>query len=188
MTMTASAMIGELLTLSMMAVALGMDAFSIGLGMGMLPLRVKQIFTIGLTIGVFHVVMPLLGMLIGKVLSSHFGEIATIIGGVLLLVLGLQMIRSSFQEDDKPFVMPVGFGLILFSLTVSLDSFSVGLSLGIVGARVLLTIALFGLASMILTWLGLLLGQKVQHWFGTYSETIGGCVLLAFGIKLLFPL
>ncbi|RBW68713.1 manganese efflux pump MntP family protein [Bacillus taeanensis] len=186
--MTASAMLGELLTLSMMAVALGMDAFSIGLGMGMISLRSKQIFIIGLTIGIFHVFMPLFGMLIGKVLSSHFGEIATLVGGALLLLLGGQMIRSSFQEDDKPFVMPVGFGLILFSLSVSLDSFSVGLSLGIVGARVFLTIALFGLASTGLTWLGLLLGQKVQKWFGTYSEAIGGCVLLAFGIKLLFPL
>ena len=36
--------IGELITLSIMAFALGMDAFSVGLGMGMVKLRKKQIF------------------------------------------------------------------------------------------------------------------------------------------------
>ncbi|MDM5340810.1 manganese efflux pump MntP family protein [Fictibacillus enclensis] len=180
--------IGEWLTLWVMSFALGMDAFSIGLGMGMLRLRMKQIIKIGVVIGLFHMGMPLGGLMLGKQISSHFGGIAAIIGGCLLLLLGFQMIRSSFKPENEPFVTPVGFGLLLFALSASLDSFSVGLSLGIYGAKIVLTIFMFGLMSMLLTWCGLMMGRKVQNWLGSYSEALGGLILLAFGIKLLFPL
>ncbi|KDE31150.1 manganese efflux pump [Bacillus altitudinis MN12] len=179
---------GELLTLSIMAFALGMDAFSVGLGMGMIQLRFRQILYIGLVIGIFHMFMPLFGMLTGQLLSGWLGLLATYIGGALLLVLGLQMIIASIRKEDKPFIAPVGAGLVLFATSVSLDSFSVGLSLGIYGSRVLMTILLFGFFSMMLTWLGLLLGKQVRSWVGSYSGVLGGLILLAFGIKLLFPL
>lgn len=179
--------LGEFLTLFMMAFALGMDAFSVGLGMGLIKLKLKQIFYIGLTIGIFHIWMPLAGMVIGRVLSHQFGTIAVYAGGLLLIVLGIQMIVSSFKEDETAMLTPKGYGLFIFALSVSLDSFSVGLSLGIYGARTIITIIMFGAVSMILTWIGLLLGKRVQKWFGRYSEALGGSILLAFGLKLLFP-
>lgn len=179
-------MVGEFMTLLLMAIALGMDAFSVGLGMGMIKLRLRQIFYIGVTIGIFHIVMPLGGMVIGKVLSEEFGSIATLIGGLLLVMLGLQMMFSSFKNEEGPMISPVGAGLFIFALSVSLDSFSVGLSLGIYGARTMLTILLFGAVSMLLTWMGLIFGRKLQGWLGSYSEALGGSILLGFGIKLLF--
>ncbi|KSU88807.1 hypothetical protein A2U94_05880 [Bacillus sp. VT 712] len=186
--MDISGLISELITLVIMAFALGMDAFSVGLGMGLVRLRFRQIFYIGVIIGLFHIWMPLLGMFIGKLLSDKLGMLATYGGGVLLLILGIQMIYSSFKRDEEPFIKPVGWGLMIFALSVSLDSFSVGLSLGIFGARTFLTIMIFGVVSMLLTWLGLLLGRRVQGWLGSYSEALGGSILLAFGIKLLFQL
>jgi manganese efflux pump family protein len=186
--MISTALIGQFMTLLIMAFALGMDAFSVGMGMGMLELRLKQIGKIGLVIGLFHVIMPLGGILIGEFLSDHFGGWPGIAGGVLLLLLGAQMIFSSFQAEEAPLVQPIGFGLIIFALSVSLDSFSVGLSLGIYKAKVILTIVLFGLVSMILTWAGLLIGKKFQKVLGSYSEVLGGCILFAFGLKLLLQL
>lgn len=181
-------MIGEFMTLCMMAFALGMDAFSIGLGMGFFRLRLRQMFYIGFTIGLFHIVMPLLGMIVGRFLSQQFGGIASYIGGALLLILGVQMIVTSFKQESDPLISPVGIGLLFFALSVSLDSFSVGLSLGIYGARTLVTIVLFGIFSMWLTWLGLLLGRRFQKWLGIYGEMLGGSILFMFGVKLLFPI
>lgn len=180
-----TAVAGELLTLILMAFALGMDAFSVGLGMGMFNLRLRQIFKIGITIGIFHVWMPLLGMIAGKFLSNQFGTIATYIGGGLLLVLGVQMIWSSFKKEDSSVITPVGFGLMVFAFSVSLDSFSVGLTLGIYQAKTVLVLVCFGIAATILTWCGLLVGRKVQNFIGPYSEALGGSILLAFGLKLL---
>ncbi|WP_078556977.1 manganese efflux pump MntP family protein [Bacillus alkalicellulosilyticus] len=171
-----------------MATALGMDAFSIALGMGMIGLRYKQIFQIGVTIGAFHVLMPLIGIMAGKLISQHFGMLATMIGGGLLVFLGLQMAYSSLKsEEESRMASPEGIGLLVFAITVSLDSFSAGLSLGVLGAKTVLTVLSFGVMSMLLAWAGLLTGSKFKGIIGSYGELLGGCILLGFGIKLLIP-
>lgn len=182
-----SSVIGEIMTLSVMTLALGMDAFSVSLGMGMYRMRLKQILKIGIMIGLFHMWMPLLGMVTGRFLSSRFREFAIILGGGLLFFLGLHMFWSSLKEkEDKSIMAPIGLGLLLFSFSVSLDSFSVGLSLGMIGAKTIFVLIFFGVGACLLSWLGLLLGRRVQGWFGTYSLALGGSILMAFGLKLLF--
>ncbi|MBP3952778.1 manganese efflux pump MntP family protein [Bacillus suaedae] len=170
-----------------MACALGMDAFSVSLGMGMLGLRLRQIFRIGVVIGMFHIIMPLLGIIAGRLLSSYFGMIANLIGGGLLLLIGLQMIVSAFKSEDEPAIKPVGFGLIIFALSVSVDSFSAGLSLGMLGAKTIVAVGLIGFMSMLLSWLGLIMGAKFQNLVGSYGEVLGGFILLGFGVKLILP-
>lgn len=183
-------MISEMIAISIMAFALGMDAFSLGIGMGMAGLRYRHIFNIGITIGMFHVIMPLLGIGVGKFLSKHFGTIALLIGGAVLLILGFQMLLSAFSKTESATrsYQPIGWGLIVFALSVSIDSFSVGLSLGMVGAKTIVTVLSIGFFSMFLSWFGLILGKKVQNYIGMYGELLGGCILIAFGIKLLFPI
>ncbi|RKQ34385.1 manganese efflux pump MntP family protein [Oceanobacillus halophilus] len=177
--------IGEIISLLFMAFALGMDAFSVSLGMGMQQLRLKRIAIIGLAIGLFHIMMPFIGILLGKFISEGIGDFATIAGGVLLLGIGAQMIINAFIQDTKQLIEPVGFGLLVVALTVSLDSFSVGLGLGMSGAKTALAIMMFGAASTILTWTGLLLGRKVRGFLGVYSEILGGSILCGFGINIL---
>lgn len=177
----------EIISLLLMAAALGMDAFSVSLGMGMQKLRLKRIALIGLVIGVFHIFMPFIGILLGHFISQRFDAWAGLAGGLLLLAIGAQMFFSAFQEEDETAMFqPVGLGLILFALTVSLDSFSVGLSLGMSHAKTVLVIGLFGATSMILTWTGLLMGRKVHGFLGSYSELLGGSILAAFGLFFIF--
>ncbi len=186
--MDAAYIIGELITIGAMAFAFSMDSFSLGLGMGMLHLRLKRMALLSILSGLFHMFMPLIGIVIGKALSNHFGDIAVIAGGAMLIVIGLSMGRSAFKFDERhSIIMPYGIGLLLFPITVSLDSISAGLSLGIFGARVAATVALFGLMSTVLTMCGLLLGRKIHHFFGRYSIAMGGAILLAFGVKMLIP-
>lgn len=98
------------------------------------------------------------------------------------------MILSSFKEDENPAFKPEGLGIVMFAISVSLDSFSLGLTLGIFGAQLILSILLFGLFATILTWVGLISGKKMKSMFGKYSEALGGAILLIFGFKLIFPL
>ncbi|WP_170008366.1 manganese efflux pump MntP [Bacillus fonticola] len=177
----------EILMLSVMAFALGMDAFSVGLGMGMFPLRGRQILKIGIVVGLFHVIMPLGGMVTGRFLSDTFGTVATYAGGGLLIILGIQMFIASFRKGEDSLIQPIGFGLIVYAFSVSLDSFSVGLTLGIYGAKTVLTIVCFGIAATLLTWAGLLVGKRVQGFLGSYGEALGGSILFAFGLKLILP-
>ena len=104
----------------------------------------------------------------------------------LMVGIGAQMFFSAFNHEIKKIVQPVGIGLLFLAFTVSIDSFSVGLSLGISGVKTAITLLMFGAVSMILTWCGMLLGRKVRGLVGAYSEFLGGSILCAFGLKILF--
>ena len=178
-------LIGELITIGFMAFALSMDAFSLSIGIGMARLRYKQIAVIGISVGFFHLLMPLIGLLLGKILSQYIGMFAFVIGGSVLILIGLQMLFATLQEERSPVLSPTGFGLILFSISVSIDSFSAGLSLGMLGAKTWVTLVSFGVVSAVLTWVGLILGRKMGNWLGGYSEWFGGTILIAFGVKII---
>ncbi|MHA6250670.1 manganese efflux pump MntP [Oceanobacillus sp. CAU 1775] len=176
----------EITVLIFMAIALGMDAFSVCLGIGMQKLRLKRILWISFVIGSFHIVMPLLGILLGKMIAAPLESYAQLIGGVILFFIGAQMFFGAFKQEKNLLLPPIGFGLFLLALTVSMDSFTVGFGLGVSGFRVILTLFLFGLFSMILSCIALWVGRKVQGFLGRYSELLGGSILCGFGIHILF--
>lgn len=176
----------ELISLLFMAVALGMDAFSVSLGLGMQQIRLKRIALIGLVIGLFHMIMPFFGILLGQAISVRIGELATLFGGLLLVGIGAQMVFSAFNYETKKWMHPAGTGLLFFAVSVSLDSFSVGLSLGMSEVKTAVALLLFGIASTVLTWVGMILGKKVHGLLGAYSEILGGSILFGFGLHILF--
>ncbi|WP_077329350.1 manganese efflux pump MntP [Virgibacillus siamensis] len=178
--------VGELVSLLFMAVALGMDAFSVSLGLGMREIRLKRIAIIGLVIGLFHVLMPFIGILVGQAISEQIGRYAVLAGGLLLIGIGAQMVFSAFNHETRSFVNPVGTGLLVLAFSVSLDSFSVGLSLGMSQVKTVIALLAFGAASMMLTWAGMILGRKVHGLLGVYSEILGGSILCGFGLNMLF--
>ncbi len=169
-----------------MAVAVGMDAFSVSLGMGMQQIRLKRVALIGMVIGLFHILMPFIGIMLGQAISHQVGNMTLLLGGLLLVGIGAQMIFSAFNHETTTIVQPVGFGLLLFALSVSMDSFSVGLSLGMSGMKTAIVLLFFGVASMVLTWTGMLLGKKVHNLLGVYSEILGGSILCGFGLYIIF--
>ncbi len=179
---------GQIITLGIIAMALGMDAFSLGMGLGMRKPSRQQIALISSLIAFFHMLMPLVGIWVGEFLSYYFHHIAVIIGGSLLCFLGLQMFWSSIRDrenaitaDDKTL-----FGIVLFSFSVSLDSLSAGLSLGLFAADRILAILLCGLAGGMMSWLGLHFGRLMGAWIGRYGEIIGGIVLFTLGTQFIF--
>ncbi|MFS0673170.1 manganese efflux pump MntP family protein [Ornithinibacillus sp. 179-J 7C1 HS] len=177
---------GEIISIFIMAIAIGMDAFSVSLGLGMQRIRLKRIAFIGIVIGLFHMIMPFLGIVGGQLISTQTGGWTTLAGGLLLFGIGAHMLFSAFNHEEGKVVQTAGLGLIIFALSVSIDSFSVGLSLGLSGVKTVLTICLFGAASMVLTWAGMIIGRKVHGVLGAYSEILGGSILCGFGLYIIF--
>jgi putative Mn2+ efflux pump MntP len=70
---------GQIITLGIIAMALGMDAFSLGMGLGMRKPSRQQIALISSLIAFFHMLMPLVGIWVGQFLSYYFHHIAVII-------------------------------------------------------------------------------------------------------------
>lgn len=177
---------GQWITLVIMAVALGMDAFSLGIGIGLKGIRRLDIIKISAVIACFHIIMPLMGMFMGNYVSSLLGNVATAVGGGLLLVLGGHMIFSSLRgESVQSFDHRTMWGITIFSLSVSIDSFSVGVSMGMFASDILATVLLFGFFGGLMSVVGLLIGRHVGHTLGGYGEACGGVILFIFGLMFI---
>ena len=158
----------------------------LGIGLGMRGIRIPDMFKLSAVVALFHVLMPLAGMAAGHWMGALLGDVAEAAGGGLLVVLGLHMIYSAWKgEDDYPFKPTQWAGLILFALSVSIDSFSVGISMGLFDSHLLLTVILFGTFGGCISVLGLAIGSRVSASLGGYGEAFGGVILLIFGIKVL---
>jgi putative Mn2+ efflux pump MntP len=178
---------GQFITLFLMAFALGLDAFSLGLGIGMKGIRLLDILKISIVIALFHIFMPLFGFFMGNYLGLLLGGIANTVGGLLLIFLGSHMVYSAIRgEAVKSFDYRTIWGLLLFSFMVSIDAFSVGVSLGMFATDLLLAVLLFGIFGGGMSIVGLLLGRRIGYWVGSYGEAFGGAILFMFGLKFLF--
>ncbi|MNJ36951.1 manganese efflux pump MntP family protein [Paenibacillus fonticola] len=179
--------LGELLTIVLMAVALGMDALSLGLGIGMRGVLRLEMVRIGVMVALFHLLMPLFGIVAGQFAGELLGSLAKYVSGGLLVLLGGHMIWSSLLGNGEQVAdYRSFFGLFLFSLSVSIDSFSVGVSLGMFHSDLLFTVIAFGLFGGLMSVLGLRLGHGVGERLGEYGEAAGGAILLAFGLIFIF--
>lgn len=165
------------------AVSLSMDAFSLSLAYGTLDMEKKYIKNISRTVGIFHFFMPLLGMLIGNIIVKSLPISPSLIVCIVLTFIGLEMIIDTFKKEEiKPMSKK---DILLFALAVSIDSFSVGIGLKILTNNYIICTLLFALTSMIFTYIGLILGKKINHLIGRISTIIGGTILIVIGITYL---
>ncbi|MCL6454668.1 MAG: manganese efflux pump [Alicyclobacillus sp.] len=171
----------------MMAVALGMDAFSLAIGVGLKGITRRRAWVVCLLIGLCHVVLTILGIYTGMLLQGVLGHLAKWLGAFLLFGLGLHMMYSSlFGSREDVRLADQALRLTLFSLSVSLDSLSVGFSLGLRSTAYGLVAALtFGVASCVLCGVGLGIGKRLGGWTGRFGEIFGACILLGYGVHFL---
>lgn len=179
-------LLSEIGSFLFIAIALGMDAFSVSLVLGIQNIRLKIALFLSILIGACHMILPTIGILLGQALLNKIGHVTTILSGLLLFGIGIHMFLGAFSSHEKKAFQLAGFGFILLALSVSIDSFSVGLSFGMSGIHSIIMILLFGFASSFLTLLGLLVGRKIGGMLSTYSELLGGSILIVFGLTVIF--
>ncbi len=178
---------GQLLTLMIMAVAISMDAFSLGIGVGTIGISLRHMLKLSLVIGLAHLLMPLIGILFAQILHRFIGIFASLIGGGVLIVMGLHMIWSALNGEKLVRIVPIhGIALFIFAFSVSIDALSIGFSLGLFSVNTWLTVLLFGFWGMVMSLIGLLIGKHVGYWLGHYGAAIGGIVLCILGLKFIF--
>lgn len=172
-----------------LAVALGADAFSLCVGIGLTGVNRRQILLISVTVLVFHIVMPLAGWFLGEIAGNLVGRAAVIAGSMLLIYLGLKMIWSTWWERGGTEPTRVGFsawGLILMGASVSMDALSVGFTLGAHQVNLLLTAGVIGIVAGLMTAGGLVFGRFLGAWVGGKAQLVGGVILVGIGVRLFF--
>ncbi len=165
------------------AISLSMDAFSLALAYGTLNLNKKDIYKLSLTVGVYHFIMPLLGLFLGSIILKYINN-PNIIVFIILFIIGIQMIYETFKEEDIKNI--VSFKqMLLFGLAVSVDSFSVGIGLNVISKNYLYCSTIFSFFSLTFTYLGLILGRKINNIIGKTSTIIGGLILIIIAFMYL---
>ena len=165
----------------LMAVSLSMDAFSLALVYGTLGMSRKYKVLLALIVGVYHFIMPLLGLFIGEVILSLFHFDYDILVALILSFIGIQMIINSFKKEDVVSALKVS-DLFLFGLAVSIDSFSLGITLPNFEVNYVISPCIFAFVSGIFTFIGLSIGNKIEKLLGRIATIIGGALLTILGI------
>src|SRR5690625_5806312 len=96
-------MIDSIITPLLLALVVGFDAFSVCLGIGLQPLRLKKVASIGLSIGFFHMLMPLVGILVGFFFMGWVTHLADLLIGLLLFGFDAYMTIYTFVDDLRDF-------------------------------------------------------------------------------------
>ncbi len=169
----------------LIAISLSMDAFSLAIAYGTLNLNKKDINVLSLIVGIYHFIMPLIGMFIGNFLIKYLPINIDQLTFLVLFIIGIQMILESFKNSENVKKMNL-IEMIIFGLAVSLDSFSVGIGLKSINYNYILSALIFSFTSFIFTYLGLLFGKKINELIGKISTLFGGITLIIIGICFLF--
>ena len=160
---------------------ISMDAFSLALVYGMVNLTSKQKLTLSIIVGIYHFIMPLIGLNFGIFIDNISFINLHIISSIILIYIGIDLIISK-EEDNNIVTNTLGF--IMFGLSVSIDSLTVGIGLKAITNNYLLAAITFSLTSLIFTYLGLILGNTIGKKVGSYAKTIGGVILIIIAILL----
>ena len=129
----------------MTGVLMGVDALAVYL---VLP-NIKRKMLLALWTGLLHMVFPVIGYFIGGVFHEILGDIGSLLSVILLFCIGLQLLLSD-PKNPKFNISP-----IFLAISVSIDTFSVSLSFGMLKLHIFLFILSAGIGTFVLSYIAL---------------------------------
>ncbi|MHC4644497.1 MAG: manganese efflux pump MntP [Planctomycetota bacterium] len=179
----------ELLTIMLIAVGLAMDAFAVSIvsGSGYRQLQVKHALRMALFFGAFQALMPLVGALAGLAVKTHIENYDHWIAFALLVAVGCKMMYESFKIKSAGATLDPSNLLVLLALAVatSIDALAVGITLSFLVSSLTVAVIIIGLVTFVLSYLGIIIGKKVGHFFESGIEALGGLILITLGLIIL---
>lgn len=177
----------SILSILLTALALAMDAFAVSLSIGMNSKNEKAKIGLkaGLYFGIFQGVMPLIGWALGRSFTNYIVKFDHWIAFILLSVIGGKMIYEAIKEE-KEVVNDLGVKMmLLLSIATSIDALAVGVSFAFLNVNIWLAVSLIGIVTLVMCFIGVIMGTKLGDIFGRKAEIVGGCILILIGLKIL---
>ena len=178
----------ELFEIIAIGVGLAMDAFAVSIckGLSMKKIDWKKAIIIALYFGIFQALMPVLGYFLGSTFSSFVQSVDHWIAFILLAIIGGNMIKDSTDDEvekrnDKVDVKT----MLLLAIATSIDALAVGVTFAFFEVNLLLSISIIGIITFVLSFLGVIIGNKFGDKFQNRAELAGGIVLIIIGLKIL---
>ncbi|MEJ5285972.1 MAG: hypothetical protein CH6_4071 [Candidatus Kapaibacterium sp.] len=169
------------------AFALGLDAFSVAVSAGVFYKKAtpKQKFRLTFHFGLFQFIMPLIGWVVGEETIGILQDYDHWVAFIILSLLGVKIIYES-QKSKKKVQTDISRGLKLVGLSIatSLDAFAVGFSLSLIDGQILFMSIIIGAVAAAMTYIGILIGERLSIRFEKYAGIVGGTILILIGIQI----
>lgn len=184
--------IGEI---CLLGIGLAMDAFAVSIckGLQMRKFQLQQALWIGIFFGGFQAMMPFLGWLLGAMFAEHIMQYSHWIAFILLIFIGGKMLLESIRQKKEPAEEGIGSfdkvdfrELFLLAVATSIDALAVGVTFSMMpDVNIFLAILLIGLITLVISTIGVKIGNLFGDRFEKQAGILGGCILIAIGVKIL---
>jgi len=186
------------ISIFMTGIGLSMDAFAVSLAKGICLKEdeFKNSFKVALFFGGFQALMPLLGWWFGRYFESYIKSFDHWIAFILLVIIGGKMLIEAIKElrsiNDSEIATECERDefsykkLTILAIATSIDALAVGVSFAFLSVSIIPSITIIGITTFVLSFFAVFLGKKLGEYMQSYAEIIGGIILIAIGIKILF--
>ena len=174
--------------LLLLAVGLSMDACAVAICKGACYREVNIGLNLKLAVsfGFFQALMPLIGYFLGSSLKSLIESYDHWIAFVLLALIGANMIREAFGEEEKQNDSFSFRTMFMMAIATSIDALAVGVSFAFMeDVRVVPACVLIGCTTFVISFAGAMLGGRIRFLSPKSAGVLGGIVLIGIGVKLL---
>ena len=175
----------------LIAVGLSMDAFAVALckGLCMRKIHYGHALVIALFFGAFQGLMPLAGWVLGTRLAVFIMPVDHWIAFALLSYIGGKMIWDACHEDGGEAICAEPElelrELTVLAVATSIDALAVGITFAFLGIRILPAAATIAAVAFVLSFGGVVIGNRFGTRFQKKAEVAGGMALILIGIKTL---
>lgn len=178
--------------LLLIGIGLSMDAFAVSICKGLnMKKKVNKVHcaVIALFFGGFQALMPLVGWALGKQFESYITSIDHWIAFVLLVLIGGNMVRESFEKEEGE-VCPQEEKLnikelFLLAIATSIDALAVGITFAFLKVDIISAISIIGVTTFIISIIGVFIGNIFGSKYKDKAELAGGIILILIGAKIL---
>ncbi len=172
--------------LLLIAVSLSMDAFAISIckGLALEKLEKKHMIIVGAYFGGFQALMPIIGYVLGEQVISLIDHVDHWIVFGILGLIGANMIREAFSEEEVTAGLDVKT-MLLLAVATSIDALAIGVSFALMYVRILPSALLIGCTTFSISAFGVYVGSRFGTRYKRGAEILGGVVLIILGTRIL---
>lgn len=173
---------------TVIAMSMSVDAFaaSISKGTAIKKPQLGYAVKIGLIFGVIETITPLIGWVLGYLASNFITAVDHWIAFVILAAVGGKMIHEGLSKAQHEHKTSHKLSvIILTAIGTSIDAMAVGATLALLRIDILLVALMIGMATFIMTTIGMLTGHYIGMKAGKIAEILGGLCLIGIGTTIL---
>jgi putative Mn2+ efflux pump MntP len=161
------------------ALAIGLDVLAVSVGVGLAKIALAARLRLGLAFATSEITMQVVGYELGAGAGRVLGEVGAYAGFALLALVGAFMIRNSLRTaPEKEFDATRGVGLLMTSLSISMDSLGVGVALPATAIPLLPLLVILSITTTAFTFIGLAFGARLGERYERRAERLAGIILI----------